>query len=86
MIYIFLMTNRYKLLSRIFDETTVQIQGKINDTLLFNKLLDLDINGDNSVTFGESRYVYDEDKLNEFINDIANETSSMFSFDENEAE
>ena len=86
MIYIFLMTNRYKLLSRIYDETTVQIQGKINDTLLFNKLLDLDINGDNSVTFGESRYVYDEDKLNEFINDIANETSSMFSFDENEAE
>lgn len=80
------MSNRYKLTSHIFDETRIQIQGLFNNTLLFNKLIDLDINGDNSVTFGESRHEYDEDKLNEFIDDIYNDTSSMFSFDENEAE
>lgn len=75
----------YKISSQIYDETKIQIQGLLSDTILFNKLIDLDINGDDTPTFGESRYEYSEEALENFITDIKNDTTSMFLFDQDEA-
>ena len=76
----------YKIASHVYDESRIQIQGVKGDIVIFNKLIDLDINGNGSPTFGESRYEYNEKVLEDFILDIKSDTSSMFLFDENEAD
>ena len=71
----------YKIPSQIFDESKIQLQFLNNDTLFTNKFLDLDFNGDNSPTFGESRTTYYPDVFGAFIENIKSGTQDVFMFD-----
>lgn len=75
------MENHYRLLSTITDEDTIQINVLHNEVLLLNKFLVLDLNGDNTPTFANSRLPYNEINMENFIDGMTKNVDYMFAFD-----
>lgn len=75
------MENQYRILSTITNEDTIQISVLYNDIHILNKFLTLDLNGDKTPTFANSRLPYNELNLENFIEGITNNTDYMFAFD-----
>ena len=73
--------NQYKFLSTIISDDTIQINVLHNDVHILNKFITLDLNGDKTPTFANSRLPYNEIHLENFIEGLKNNDDYMFAFD-----
>lgn len=76
----------FRLLSKILNEKQIQISVEYNDMIISTKFITLELNGDDTPTFANSRLKYSEICIEDFVECMRKNDSSMFMFDYDEEE
>ena len=75
------MENQYRIVSTIISEDAIQVNVLHNDVCILNKFLMLDLNGDKTPTFANSRLPYNEQNMDNLINSMIQNTDYIFAFE-----